>query len=215
MSRVVRSPFDDRWVKPTTEHLVPNQGGQLARERNGAAIGAARERPSGHQRLGRRCRARGRASDGPILTGSWRCSPSLLSAADNVGRDGHRRATAASGQAAGWPAAVTMATRDTFSVSSCSVRAANCDGQGRGGRSSPTNHDGLGLLGSLPPQGRYRPGRDGLKPQQRRYKQKLALLLASQRTRAAAGGAVRYLMGESDYGTMLRPVAGGLVRSTS
>ena len=112
-----------------------------------------------------------------------------------------------------------MATKDTFSGEFLRrLRAVNCDGQGRRWAFIPYDqlNDGLGLLGSLPP---HEVGivlvETTWKPQQRRYhKQKLALLLASQRhfalEQAARGVAVRYLMGESDYGTMLRPVAGEL-----
>ena len=98
------------------------------------------------------------------------------------------------------------------------LRAVNRDGRGRQWAFIPYDqlHDNLGLLGSLPP---HEVGivlvETTWKPQQRRYhKQKLALLLASQRhfalEQAARGVAVRYVMGEEDYGTMLRSVAGEL-----
>ncbi len=76
--------------------------------------------------------------------------------------------------------------------------------------------DRLGLLAELPPS------RVGIvlvetswKPRQRPYhKQKLALLLASQRhfalEQARRGVAIRYVFGDEDYEAMLRPVAAEL-----
>ena len=72
--------------------------------------------------------------------------------------------------------------------------------------------DQMGLLGQLPPD---EVGivlvESAWKPRQRKYhKQKLALLLSSQRhfalEQAARGVAVRYVFGDADYASLLRPV---------
>jgi deoxyribodipyrimidine photolyase-related protein len=73
-------------------------------------------------------------------------------------------------------------------------------------------HDGIGLLAEVPAsQAGIVLVETRWKPNQRPYhRQKLALLLASQRhfalEQAARGVAVRYVVGEADYAELLRPV---------
>ena len=72
--------------------------------------------------------------------------------------------------------------------------------------------DEIGLLGELPPtQVGIVLVESGWKPSLRKYhKQKLALLLSSQRhfalEQAARGVAVRYVVGDADYASLLQPV---------